>query len=1160
MPVPPSQETTPHLVLSALRDDHRVRQVGSPGVWEDGRIEDLTVMASGFDPGQIDTRVYDVLSIPDVWAQAEVFRMALSDRAGDLYRQARAEWRGLLALFALRDANACQLTVAIIHLDANDADRAGARTLPRPLQALSRMAPKVSINGILQPWQRVGIIQAGGQAVGLLVPSTLVCSSRTHLPSSMDKAIRWCRQGRLTDPLGPNSPLSEEELLALQKFLAEAMQHIDGGNEEIVAMLLYEMKAYHDECAALLLRRQRSIDSLPFVSYALGLALPGPEFRCLQTAWRVNVPPEPQFDTMVSLRAELSRDPRGAGKSIILVDPAIATMTSKPAGSIMLCGGVSLERYLNHPDAEELVRERVAVSGHIHVQPGQFFSERLCLLGHGEIQSHKGELKRMLLPVTPLALLAMPAADLMNSLEVIKQPEKGGYLARLHLRLKSSRHGREESHVVSRFYSNAEIVYSEVPSALSLWPNFRSPAWNRYFVFYGGRPSHHFTIRSLLSASSLALATAGGDGAPHGQDAAMRLQHCLMSDGRNAAMAQQLAFDAGATQGGIFRAEQAPEALFCTAPESAGGLGGGRQMTAGLLVMPEGAMVDAGAPRDPWRIGIDFGTTKTTVYVGKGRQAPEPISFANRILSPFPVTEASVRSHWDYVPQREAQIPFITALRVRRQEAWALPAAVMSCLIYYIDNMEQVTGDLKSDQSRSTLQLNLKWANHHDDSNDRPDGQDDRRARQYIKLFLEQVVLQAAAEACAAGITPGQIGWAFSYPEAFRSTQLSDFRDACRLAVTNAVAGMRGEPPILLPESLSTALFFDRKMKVLLAEPVVTIDIGGRTADISIWQDNNLLWRNSVELAGQHILIELLVTHSDLLHDMLAIGSRDNNTRQRYTQAFNDLASVSDVEARTFSVEVLMGNTEFGQTFTRDLYLLAGQPKVAMMKGVASLALAGLLHYTAQTLKWLAAEGVFRPLLPGQQVTVCLGGRVADLFQKVVPLDDNKGSIIQFFEAAGGELFKKARIIFSDLPKHEVAYGLLVNRDPDHKDKRHLGVITGEQVTLNGTVHPSDCTLATLGIADIWRVSDLVALKELVRQLGRIMRIQITWTDRLETEIITAVNGEIGAYLRKARAEVEEDTLDIGLEESTRIEPPFIMALRDLIRRIVHGKTQLRIL
>lgn len=1160
MPVPPSQETTTHLVLSALRDDHRVRQVGSAGVWEDGRIEDLTVMANGFDPGQVDARIYDVLSIPDVWAQAEVFRMALSDKAGDLYQQTRAEWRGLLALFALRDANNCPLNVAIIHLDAHDAERSGTRPLPRPLQALSRMAPKVSINGNTQPWPRVGIIQASGQAVGLLVPSTLVCPSRTHLPASMDKSIRWCQQGRLKDPVGPDSPLSDEELLALQKFLAEGMQLITGNNDEIVAMLLHEMTAYHRDCTDLLRRRRPDREGPAFVSYALGLALPGPEFRCLQTAWRVNTPPDPQFDTMVTLRSDLPRDRRGAEPSIILVDPNIATITSKPPGSIMLCGGVSLERYLNHPDAETLVRERVTQSGHIHVEPKQFFSERLCLLGHGEIQSHKGDLRRMLLPVTPLALLVMSAADLMNNLEVIKQPERNGYLARLHLRLRSSRHGREEGHVVERFYSNTDIVYSEVPSALSLWPNFRSPAWNRYFVFYGGRPSHHFTIRSLLSPSSLAMAVAGGDGAPHGHDASMRLQHCLMSDGQNAAMAKHLPFDAGATQGGIFRAEQAPEALFCIAPDSGGGPGGTRQMTAGLLVMPEGMLIDAGAPREPWRIGIDFGTTKTTVYVGKGRQDPAPISFANRILSPFPVTEASVRSHWDYVPQREAQIPFITALRVRRDEAWAMPSAIMSCLIYYIDNMEQVAGDLKSDQSRSTLQLNLKWANQHDDSNDRRDGHDDRRARQYIQLFLEQVVLQAAAEACAAGITPGQIGWAFSYPEAFRSTQLIDFQEACKLAVGNAVAGTRTESPVFMAESLSTAMFFDRKMKVQLAEPVVTIDIGGRTADISIWQDNNLLWRNSVELAGQNILIDLLVTHTDLLHDRLTIGTWDNKTRQRYTEAFNDLASVSDVEARTFSVEVLMGNTEFGQTFTRDLHLLAGQPKVAMMKGIASLALAGLLHYTAQTLKWLAADDVFKPLLPGQQVTVCLGGRVADLFQKVVPLDDNKNSIIQFFEAAGGDLFKKARIKFSNLPKHEVAYGLLVKQDPDHKDTRHLGVITGEQVTLNGTVHPPDRTLATLGITDIWRVSELVALKDLVRQVGRIMRIQITWNERLETEIITAVNGEIGAYLRKARAEVEEDTLDVGMEESTTIEPPFIMALRDLIRRIVREQTQLRIL
>ena len=48
----------------------------------------------------------------------------------------------------------------------------------------------------------------------------------------------------------------------------------------------------------------------------------------------------------------------------------------------------------------------------------------------------------------------------------------------------------------------------------------------------------------------------------------------------------------------------------------------------------------------------------------------------------------------------------------------------------------------------------------------------------------------------------------------------------------------------------------------------MTIDIGGGTSDLSIWQDRNLLWRNSFRLAGKDVLINYLTNNLTLIKDI----------------------------------------------------------------------------------------------------------------------------------------------------------------------------------------------------------------------------------------------------------------------------------------------------
>ena len=69
-------------------------------------------------------------------------------------------------------------------------------------------------------------------------------------------------------------------------------------------------------------------------------------------------------------------------------------------------------------------------------------------------------------------------------------------------------------------------------------------------------------------------------------------------------------------------------------------------------------------------------------------------------------------------------------------------------------------------------------------------------------------------------------------------------------------------------ESISSALYFAEGQKTSFVENVITIDIGGGTSDISIWQNLNLIWRNSFRLAGKDVLIDYLSNNLTLIKDI----------------------------------------------------------------------------------------------------------------------------------------------------------------------------------------------------------------------------------------------------------------------------------------------------
>src|SRR5215213_4168144 len=88
-------------LLPKLNEEHNVEKFEGAGEWYSRNADELKNISEGLDVNsQVQTQIN---SIPDVWARPLLFEMALYNESHPLHEQIRGEWRGLLAMLALRE-------------------------------------------------------------------------------------------------------------------------------------------------------------------------------------------------------------------------------------------------------------------------------------------------------------------------------------------------------------------------------------------------------------------------------------------------------------------------------------------------------------------------------------------------------------------------------------------------------------------------------------------------------------------------------------------------------------------------------------------------------------------------------------------------------------------------------------------------------------------------------------------------------------------------------------------------------------------------------------------------------------------------------------------------------------------------------------------------
>ena len=230
-------------------------------------------------------------------------------------------------------------------------------------------------------------------------------------------------------------------------------------------------------------------------------------------------------------------------------------------------------------------------------------------------------------------------------------------------------------------------------------------------------------------------------------------------------------------------------------------------------------------------VGLDFGSISTTVMLRQGDRimpASLPEGLAATLLRPTPAPLEALGE--ELIPPtallhgsaNEARFYSVMDLFSDEPETWQQP--LLDGHIYYPASLASL-----EEKNEGTLYYDLKWS-------------EEPYVMACLRLLLKQVLLQASLSARLHG-SPS-VSWRVSVPNAMSAPRQESYLNLLR-GLAREVAqecGMpltEGEPAVLYAtENQAAGMYFRGRNEVSAQGGYLNLDIGGGTADISLWLRN----------------------------------------------------------------------------------------------------------------------------------------------------------------------------------------------------------------------------------------------------------------------------------------------------------------------------------
>ena len=156
----------------------------------------LIILLTTFAVTKIDAKFIDIDSIPSMWARPLLFEIALYDKDHPMHECVVGEWRGLLAMLALKERQKFRLETKLITIPDGDNGKT-----PEFLQALHKLLPERTLDDAGTTWDKLYLILFKNNPIGITSPTTLVCTSIDYIKYISVNDVHWYDPPFLCDPI-----------------------------------------------------------------------------------------------------------------------------------------------------------------------------------------------------------------------------------------------------------------------------------------------------------------------------------------------------------------------------------------------------------------------------------------------------------------------------------------------------------------------------------------------------------------------------------------------------------------------------------------------------------------------------------------------------------------------------------------------------------------------------------------------------------------------------------------------------------------------------------------------------------------------------------------------------------------------------------------------
>jgi hypothetical protein len=580
-----------------------------------------------------------------------------------------------------------------------------------------------------------------------------------------------------------------------------------------------------------------------------------------------------------------------------------------------------------------------------------------------------------------------------------------------------------------------------------------------------------------------------------------------------------------------------------------------------------------------WNVGVDFGTTSTSVYYNVPGSAPNPLRllteyrWRNANDDEFEIVGGELESgikilcnsgdeyflkNYFIDEKCLAQNGYTTAFEELENTRGGDDVTPFNAGRVFWHN-HKVLLNVNAVDRRKNLKRHIKW------------GDDQVSAARYLNQMITQISYRAIENKVS------EIRWFFSYPTAFSSEAREGFKsrlkrligDSKEKEVLKEDTGLNHKFTVkndesLLTESVAAALFFKEKLDNRQST-FLCLDIGGGTSDISIWVSGALKFQTSIKFASTEMFVEWLQKLFDRDSVWYSIVEKYDDADKIKTMLTYDQKRPGP-ESFPFLLETVL--VEYFDDFKDRLNISLTGADIKARQNVIYLiyvAYAGLIFYLANIIIFLLGNNSeLESLNPETTNKIVLGlsGKGSKLIDWIpgywTAIYKEVKNLIR--EKTGAEITLEHEFQ-GDKAKTETAYGLICDLDMDGKRN------SGSEKIIPKIYMGCSCSVTAkdTGENDFFGKDRLESVYLPLFQEPKNLEVQFDYTGLADfdqfVEFLDRVAQEAhyevaavprGWYEEKKKSllsETNEYFNERILKKERRFDPPFIVMLRVFLKQ-----------